>query len=209
MGPASGPAAVVSVDGRRARSVKTREAIVDAAIALLDGGDLKPTAAAIATRAGLSVRSVFQHFADLEDLFLAVSDHQTNRVARLYTGVQYDGDLASRIEAFVSYRAGLYETIAPIRRAAMLQEPFSRIVAERMALARLLHRFDVDRAFGAELDAARSVGDVSLGDVLATTCSFVVWDEMRRFAGMDVETATAALRRTVAALLAAAAPPVS
>jgi hypothetical protein len=117
-----GSAAVASVDGRRARSVKTREAIVDAFFALIDAGDPKPTAAAVAARAGLSVRSVFQHFADLEDLLLAVSDRQTNRIASLYTGVQYDGELSSRIGTFVDYRARLFETIAPLRRAAQLPE---------------------------------------------------------------------------------------
>jgi TetR/AcrR family transcriptional regulator, regulator of autoinduction and epiphytic fitness len=197
----AGNAAVIAVDGRRARAVKTREAIVDAAIALLDAGDLKPTAAAIASQAGLSVRSVFQHFCDLEDLFLAVSDRQTNRVARLYTGTNYEGDLASRIDVFVNYRATLYETIAPIRRAAMLQEPFSRIVAARLELARNLHRFDVERAFGPELEAARTRGDERLGDTIAAFCTFQVWDEMRRHSGYDVETATAAMRRLVGALL--------
>jgi len=189
------------VDGRRARSAKTREAIVDSFIALLEVGDLKPTAAAIAARAGLSVRSVFQHFAELEDLLLAVSDRQTNRVAQLYTGVAYEGDLAQRIAEFVDYRARLFETIAPIRRSAMLQEPFSRIVAERLELARTLHRFDVERAFGPELEVARNAGDHALGEAIVAMSSFVVWDEMRRFSGLGVEAATAALGRAVSALL--------
>ncbi len=196
-----GSAAVASVDGRRARSVKTREAIVDAFFALIDAGDLKPTAAAVAARAGLSVRSVFQHFSDLEDLLLAVSDRQTNRIAGLYTGVQYEGDLASRLDTFAGYRARLFETIAPLRRAAMLQEPFSRIVAERLDLARTLHRLDVERAFGPELEAARARGNDTLGDTVASVSSFTVWDEMRRGGGLDVEAATASLRFTVAALL--------
>jgi len=191
-----------TIDGRRARAAKTREAIVDAAIALLDAGDLKPTAAAIAQRAGLSVRSVFQHFADLEDLFLAVSDRQTNRVAALYTGITYDGSLDRRLDVFVSYRATLYETISPIRRAAMLQEPFSRIVAERLELARTLHRLDIERAFEPELARARAAGLDHVGETLATICSFPVWDEMRRFAGYPITTATAELRRVVAAVLA-------
>jgi AcrR family transcriptional regulator len=191
----------VGVDGRRARSAKTREAIVDAAIALLDAGDLKPTAAAVAAKAGLSVRSVFQHFSDLEDLFLAVSDRQTNRVAGLYTGVDYSGGPAARIDVFVRYRAGLYETIAPVRRAAMVHEPFSRVVASRMELARNLHRIDVERAFGPELELARAAGDPTLGDVLAAACSFVVWDELRRFSGLTADDAREALRRTVEAML--------
>jgi len=201
-----GSAAVASVDGRRARSAKTREALVDSFITLVQEGDLKPTAAAIAARAGLSVRSVFQHFADLEDLLLAVSDRQTNRVASLYTGVQYEGDLPSRIDVFVDYRARLFETIAPLRRAAMLQEPFSRIVASRLELARTLHRLDIERAFGPELDATRARGDQPLLEALAAVSSFVVWDEMRRHAGLDVAAATAALRRAVSALLASDCP---
>lgn len=197
-----GPAALASMDGRRARAAKTREAIVDSFIALIEGGDLKPTAAAIAARAGLSVRSVFQHFADLEDLLLAVADSQTNRIASLYAGVHYAGDLASRIDVFVDYRARLFEAIAPLRRSALLQEPFSRVIASRLELARTLHRLDSERAFGPELDAARSVGDLSLIEALAAVTSFVVWDEMRRKTGLDVAAATTALRRAVAALLA-------
>jgi TetR/AcrR family transcriptional regulator of autoinduction and epiphytic fitness len=195
-------AGAVTIDGRRARAMKTREAIVDATIALLDEGDLKPTAAAIASKAGLSVRSVFQHFSDLEDLFLAVSDRQTNRVATLYSSANYDGDLASRVDAFVQYRSRLYETIAPVRRAAMLQEPFSPIVAARLELARQLHRFDVERAFGPELDAARRAGDTQLLDALADGCSFVVWDELRRLLHLDSDAAVAVFRRIVDALLA-------
>lgn len=198
-----GVTATAGVDGRRARSARTREGIVDATLALLDAGDLKPTAAAIAARAGLSVRSIFQHFADLEDLFVAVSDRQANRVAQLYAGISYDGDLLQRVHAFASYRATLYETIAPIRRAAMLQEPFSRIVADRLALTRSLHRFDLERAFGPELDAARRTGDATLMEALVAVSTFGVWDEMRSHARLDVPAATAALERAVGALVGA------
>lgn len=199
-----GRAAVRSIDGRRARSAKTREAIVDAFIALLEAGDLKPTAAAIAARAGLSVRSVFQHFADLEDLLLAVADRQTNRTASLYTGVQYDGDLDARIDAFVEYRARLFETVAPVRRSAMLQEPFSKVVASRLDLARTLHRFDIERAFGPELEAARRAGNERVAEALAAASSFAVWDEMRRFSGLDLEAATTTLHAIVRSVLRAA-----
>jgi len=194
---------VTSFDGRRARSAKSREAIVDATLALIDGGELKPTAAQIAAAAGLSVRSIFQHFTDLEDLFVAVSDRHTNRIAALYTGLACDGDLETRVDAFVTHRARLYEAIAPMRRAALLQEPFSRVVAARMSLARSLHGLDIERVFGAELGRAAERGDAGLGDALLAVTAFQVWDEMRRFGGLDVGRATAALRRAVRGLLTA------
>ena len=55
-------------DGRAARSVRTRRAIVDAMRALHHEGDLRPTAPRVAERAGVSVRTVWQHFDDLETL---------------------------------------------------------------------------------------------------------------------------------------------
>ena len=189
------------MDGRKARSLKTREAIVDATIGLLDAGDLRPRAASIAARAGLSVRSVFQHFSDLEDLFVAVSDRQANRVAKLYAGTVYEGSLDDRVDTFVTQRTALYEVIAPVRRAAMLQEPFSRIVASRLELTRVLHRLDLERAFGAELDAARAAGDSVLLEALVSVSTFMAWDEMRSRAGLDVDAARAAMRRSVFSLL--------
>jgi len=198
------PTQTAAVDGRRARSLKTRHAIVDATIALLEAGDLKPTAASVAERAGLSVRSIFQHFTDLEDLFLAVSDRQANRVAALYAGTAYDGDLPSRLATFVGYRSRLFETVAPIRRAALLQEPFSPTVADRLALARMLQRVDVERAFAPEIAAANAQGKTWLLEALCAITSFSTWDELRRSAGLSIEAASEAYGRAVEAILTSA-----
>ena len=46
------------LDGRRARTVRTRAAILEAVLALLRGGDINPTAAEIARQAGVSLRSI-------------------------------------------------------------------------------------------------------------------------------------------------------
>ena len=61
------------VDGRRARGIRTRDAIVSALIDLIAGGDIAPTAQRIADRAGVSVRSVYQHFTDVEGLYADAS----------------------------------------------------------------------------------------------------------------------------------------
>ena len=55
-------------DGRTVRAERTRQALVDALLSLLDEGQLQPTAERIAVRAGVSERSVFQHFPDREAL---------------------------------------------------------------------------------------------------------------------------------------------
>ena len=57
------------VDGRTARSQRTRAAIVDAHLSLLAGGDLKPTGERIADAAGVSLRTLWTNFKDMETLF--------------------------------------------------------------------------------------------------------------------------------------------
>ena len=67
----------VRVDGRTARAQRTRAAIVDAHLALLAAGDLKPTGERIAEAAGVSLRTLWTSFKDMETLFGAVGHRLT------------------------------------------------------------------------------------------------------------------------------------
>src|SRR5258705_1088414 len=96
-------------DGRTARALRTREAIVDASIALVDEGDLRPTAPRIAERAQVSVRSVFQHFDDLESLYAAVADRLIERLSHLTMTVDPTAPLRRRLPEVVRQRAVLLE----------------------------------------------------------------------------------------------------
>lgn len=114
-----------TTDGRTLRSLRTREAIVDATIGLLETGDLRPTAPRVADQANVSVRSVFQHFDDLETLHAAVVERLVDRVAVLVVPVDAHLPLEVRIYRFVQQRAQLLEAVTPIRRAADVHGPFS------------------------------------------------------------------------------------
>src|SRR6266496_687113 len=121
----------MGIDGRTARALRTREAIVDASIALVDEGDLRPTAPRIAERAGVSVRSVFQHFDDLEGLYAAVADRLIERLGRLNITADPLQPLLTRLPDVVHQRSILLEAITPIRRAAAVHAPFSHEVRAR------------------------------------------------------------------------------
>ncbi len=87
------PFAAARLDGRRARALRARDAIVDALLDLMQEGQVRPTAAQIAARAGVSLRTVFQHFRDLEALFAAAADRQTARLLALAGEVPATGPL--------------------------------------------------------------------------------------------------------------------
>ena len=89
------------VDGRVLRGERTRARIVDALINLIREGSLVPRAVDIAGRAGVSVRSVFQHFADFRELYLAAADRAVENVIPLLTDIPVDQPLDIRIEQFI------------------------------------------------------------------------------------------------------------
>src|SRR5437763_16935587 len=124
--PADGqPSESVSGDGRAARSVRTRRAIVDALRALHHDGDLRPTAPRVAERAGVSLRTVWQHFADLETLLVEAGRRDYEIAVRYVVPVDPAAPLPARTRELVSQRGRMYEALAPVWRAAKLQEPFS------------------------------------------------------------------------------------
>src|SRR6478735_9919017 len=64
----------VRSDGRNRRAAETRRKIIEAAKAMIAETSTAPTVVAVAKRADVSVRSVFQHFGDVESLFVTVVD---------------------------------------------------------------------------------------------------------------------------------------
>lgn len=55
-------------DGRRQRSQRSRQKILEAMWELMLEGDMDPSAADIAEQAGVGLRSVFRHFEDMETI---------------------------------------------------------------------------------------------------------------------------------------------
>ena len=62
-------------DGRNRRAAETRRKVIEAAKAMIAETSVAPTVVGVARRADVSVRSVFQHFRDVESLFVTVCDN--------------------------------------------------------------------------------------------------------------------------------------
>lgn len=194
------PTADAPTDGRAARAARTRQSIVDALLSLLEEGDLQPTANRIAERAGISLRLIYHHFGDLESLFRATAIRQAERMASIADPVDPALPLAERIDALAERRGRTLEWITPVRRAALLHEPFSvELRRARDAFAAAGDR-QLVRLFQAELDAMAADEREEVLAAMAMATSWSAWDALRS-AGRSVEEATAAVRRTLRALL--------
>jgi TetR/AcrR family transcriptional regulator, regulator of autoinduction and epiphytic fitness len=188
-------------DGRTVRAERTRQALVDSLLGLLDEGQRAPTAATVAARAGVSERSVFQHFPDREALFEAVAREQYERVVPTLRPIDSSLPLSERIDQFAAQRARLYEQIGGVRRAALLIEHESSAVAGWLTTARQAKAAEAERVFRRELDAVPGDEREPLRAALITLCSWAAWDSWRTHQRLSVARSRGALSAGLAALL--------
>jgi TetR/AcrR family transcriptional regulator, regulator of autoinduction and epiphytic fitness len=195
----------VPPDGRAARALRTREAIVDACIALVEEGDLRPTAPRIADRAGVSVRSVFQHFDDLPSLHIAVTERIAERMAALVVPIDATLPLDDRVTRFVEQRANLLEAMAPFRVAAGVHGPFAPEIRRAVRAGSAFLRAEVEQVFAPELQASAAATRAEVVDGLAAASSWGTWDALRTESDDDPARARAVLVRLLRAVLTDAA----
>ncbi|WP_446214283.1 TetR/AcrR family transcriptional regulator [Micromonospora sp. IBSANI012] len=194
---ADGPA---RVDGRSARAERTRTAIVDAHLALIDEGDLRPTGERIAERAGVSLRTLWTNFKDMETLFAATGRRVSERQESMVRPISPELPLTRRIGEFSAQRARMLEVLAPSARASALREPFSPQLRRNREGNIARARGEIETVFGPEL-AHAGPGREQLLDALTVASTWSAWSMMRDAMGLDVEAARATLTRILGALL--------
>ena len=192
----------VRVDGRTARAQRTRAAIVDAHLALLAAGDLKPTGERIADAAGVSLRTLWTSFKDMETLFAAVGDRLTDIQRAEFRPVDPALPRAERVGAFCRQRGRMLEILAPAARAAILREPFSAALRRNRAKELARVREEIEELFAAELAAEPApAAREQLLQALLTASTFGSWSVLRYQLGLSIDEAGAVMARTVLALL--------
>jgi AcrR family transcriptional regulator len=188
------------VDGRTARAERTRTAIVDALLGLLEEGDLQPPASRIAERAGISLRLIYHHFGDLESLFRAASAREAERLSVFVAPIDATLPVEERIDLLVAQRATLLERLTPVRRAALLQEPFSEELRAARDAFQEIGCDQVRTLFAPELEALPEARRAAAATAAATALLWGFWNDLRTTGGSPAESA-AALRELLRALL--------
>ncbi len=192
-------------DGRRLRRQRNRQAAVEALLDLYDEGNLRPSTAEVAERAGLSPRSLFRYFDDVDDLARAAVEGQLQRAAPLVPlTVGPDAPLAVRVAALVEQRFRLFDTVAPAATVSRLRSPFQPVLATQLRRNRAYLRDQLRTLFAPELaalDAERADEVLAACDVAA---SFEAHQLLLHDQRLSPERARRAMARSLAAVLAVA-----
>lgn len=189
------------IDGRVARSQRTRAAVLDALLALLDEGQFKPPAKVIAERSGVSTRSIFQHFPDLETLFIAAVDHGVNRFAAAVQPIEPALALKARITALVDQRFTLFEQAGNVYWAGQIATPLSPTLKATFAHVEYALRIQIGITFKAELAVLRKPKRLTQISRIAAATGFHHWYALRRVEMLDESVARMAMSEALASLL--------
>ena len=196
--------ASVPEDGRHARRDRNRLAVVDAMLQLYAEGNLDPSSDEIAERAGLSPRSLFRYFDDLDDLVRVAIGRQHERLlplARL--DVSVDSPLAARVARLVDQRLRLFDKISSVGIVSRVRAPFQPLIASELAISRSFLRRQIEQLFAPELAALGKVGGaqaLAAIDVLTSFESLHLLQHDQQLSPAQIE---ATLVRTIARLLEA------
>jgi TetR/AcrR family transcriptional regulator, regulator of autoinduction and epiphytic fitness len=190
------------VDGRHARRASNRQAAVDALIALYREGRYTPTAVEVAERAGLSVRSLFRYFDDVDDLAGAAIDHQASLTYPLLTvDAEPDDLLEVRITKLVESRVHQYEVLAPAACAARAVAHRHPAVAAKLAEVSSARRGQIRSLFSPELAAMRPNDALRTFTTIDLLCSFEGYQFLRHQHDLEPHELVLLLAETVKRLL--------
>jgi TetR/AcrR family transcriptional regulator, regulator of autoinduction and epiphytic fitness len=183
------------------RAARTRQAVVDALLALIGEGHLRPTAREVAERAEVSLRSVYVHFDDVEALFLAAAVRHFEQMQEIRGDLVVEGTLAERLDAFVERRARSYDVDGNVRKAAQLQAPFSPAIRDVLGAAGKLGSSQIDEVFARELEKLAEDDAATARSAIRVASSGATWDHLRERQGLGADRARAVVRHMVLSAL--------
>ena len=190
------------IDGRRLRSERTKQLIIEAYLALAqENSPQVPTAAEIACRAGVSVRLVFERFADIHALQVAAADYAMAQVAALAPARDGDGDRPTRIRTQVETRGQSCERWLPLWRSLVVNQGESPALRQRVVVSRERVVARLEFMYAPELSTIAETERRHLLIVLEALTDVESWARMREFFGLSVEEACEVWRRTIDRLL--------
>ena len=184
-------------DGRRLRSERSRKAMIDAALELIEEGNFAPTAKQISECAGVGIRSFFRQFEDMDQFFAAVDEHT---VGSFWESFLHEGDregvLTERLDSIVATYAKAFEEHRSLLLATKSLRWSSRVLKENYERYQQISRANKERWLP-EISKLPS-DERELADAYL---SLEMWHRLRDIQGLSCSAAQALVLKAVTRLL--------
>ena len=174
------------IDGRRLRSARTKQLIIEAYLTLLRESPQIPTAATIAERAGYSVRSVFERFPDLHALRVAATDYAFTQGTAQAVARDFSGDRLTRLKSHVETRSWICEQWLPLWRALNANQGDSSELKSRIELIRQAILKRIELMYEPELSTLGETERLQTLIAIESLIDFESWARMREYNGLSI-----------------------
>lgn len=159
---------------REAAKLGTRDAIIDACVqACMAQRSFGVTLAAVAERAGVTVKTVLRHFGSRDDLLDAAFQRAYDEAIAERTSPP--GDIDSALDALIAH----YERLGDVVLAMLAQEDSDARARRMNATGRLTHRAWVEEVFGEHLPSDHDTRS-RVVDALVVATDVYCWKILRR-----------------------------
>lgn len=189
-------------DGRTARRDRNRNAVLDAVIDLFGEGDLSPGVHEVARRSGVSLRSVYRYFDDIDALIAAAIERQYELSRPYFTIPDLgEGPLPERIVRFCHARVALYERVQTVFAASTIRARLDQQVADGLDWCRDQLWRQTKEMFAPELEALPDDESQLARLTLDVLSQFETIELLRRSRELDVDQTIAYLIDTFTDIL--------
>lgn len=159
---------------REAAKLGTRDAIIDACVqACMAQRSFGVTLAAVAERAGVTVKTVLRHFGSRDDLLDAAFQRAYDEAIAERTSPP--GDIDSALDALIAH----YERLGDVVLAMLAQEDSDERARRMNATGRLTHRAWVEEVFDEHLPSDHDTRS-RVVDALVVATDVYCWKILRR-----------------------------
>jgi len=188
---------VITADGRRQRSDRSRRRIIEALFELLHEGDMSPSAASVAERAQVGLRTVFRHFDDMDSIYNEMTEELLAIVMPTIIAPYEAQTWRGRLAECVTRRASIYETVFPMRVSMMMRYYQSAFIREQYERDINLERSSLKVILPKDITSDRT-----LFAALEVTLGFPTWRRLRQDQGLSIDMAKETIQRIIDSLVA-------
>lgn len=153
--------------------------MVEALLDLYRAGNLTPTVAEVAELSGVSHRSVFRYFEDLDELYRVGIEKNRSAIEHLIPIRNFGGGtFAERVDHIVAQRLALWAEMDATAQVARMRAYSQPVLAEDLAKGRVFFRRQVAQQFEPELKVlphAESLRILSSVDVMLSYETFALF----------------------------------
>ena len=186
-----------SSDGRRARSQASRSKIIQAMMDLIESGDMNPSTANVAKKAGVGLRSLFRHFED-KDAILREVDAILVKAYRPFIEAPYSSDdWRERLIELIERRCEVSEAIAPYRISTTAARRRSQFLKENFQ-----QLYDTEKARLNSILPSQLHTDKPLGRSILVAMSFDTWRMLREDEHLSASETVQAVKQMVGDVIA-------